>query len=356
MVLEQRIGRVHRIGTVDTVIVDTILLKDSREADIYERLMQRLLAIVTDLTEDEAQRAQYFRRIMAGIPLETLRELYGGDIGDEGEAIGRAVDAGKAHVDQVDAELRRHRVAELPEDRGRATMAHLIELLERTGRVERTDDSIAYRQVEFDDQSQEFRAVRKSARRFVVRDGRRRTPERWMVFDKEAATRAPSVARENSGGIDHAIVAIALQSIRTPEVVDRINALAVGVGVFDREYLELLSDGKEEPVVILSYVSARLAGDYYFGHELHLFAVSESSPTVERLGREDGELVERIVWDNLRYEGPRLACPNLGAAFAARLVEDDARIREQLAEDVREEGGRWAGAVWPVAATVLIPQ
>ena len=77
------------------------------------------------------------------------------------------------------------------------------------------------------------------------------------------------MARENSGGIDHPIVAIALQSIRTPEVVDRINSLAVGIGVFDREYLELLSDGKEEPVIALSYVSARLVGNYYFGHELH---------------------------------------------------------------------------------------
>lgn len=35
MVLEQRIGRVHRIGTIETVIIDTILLRDSREADIY---------------------------------------------------------------------------------------------------------------------------------------------------------------------------------------------------------------------------------------------------------------------------------------------------------------------------------
>jgi superfamily II DNA/RNA helicase len=35
MVLEQRIGRIHRIGTIDTVIVHTILLEGSREADIY---------------------------------------------------------------------------------------------------------------------------------------------------------------------------------------------------------------------------------------------------------------------------------------------------------------------------------
>ena len=78
--------------------------------------------------------------------------------------------------------------------------------------------------------------------------------------------------------------------------------------------------------------------------------------TVERLGREDGELVEQIVWNNLRYEGPRLACPKLDPALIARLVEEDVRIREDLGENLREENGRWLGAVWPVAATVLVPQ
>ena len=356
MVLEQRIGRVHRIGTIDTVVVYTILLKDSREADIYERLMQRLLEIVTDLTEDEAQQAQYFRRIMAGIPLETLRELFGGDITDDREAIGRAVDAGKAHVDQVDAELRRHRIKKLPEDRGRATMQHLVKLLEQSKSIERTGKRVRYQQIAFHDKTQEFRAIEQSATRFVVRDGPRNAPGSWMVFDREAAALAPDATRANSGGIDHPLVSVALRFIRTPKVVDRMNSLTVGVGVFARDYLELFSDGKDEPVVILSYVSARLAGDYYFGHKFHLFAVSESNSTVERLRRKDGELVERIVWDNLRYKGPRLVCPELSAAFAARLAEEDARIREELGADMREEGGRWIGAVWPVAATVLIPQ
>ena len=135
-----------------------------------------------------------------------------------------------------------------------------------------------------------------------------------------------------------------------------MTSLSVGVGVFDRDYLEYFSDGTEEPIIILSYVSARLSGEYYFDHELHLFAVSASSPTVERLGRGDGELVERIVWNNLRYEGPRLACPKLDPVLAARLVEEDARIREELCDNVRDESGRWLGAVWPVAATVLVPQ
>ena len=355
MVLEQRIGRVHRIGTVDTVTVDTILLKESREADIYERLMQRLYTIVTDLADDERQQGQYFRRIMAGIPLEMLRKLYGGDVGDQNAEIGKAVEAGRQHVEQVDAELRQHRVAELPEDRGRAQMSHLVELLERSDKIERTGKKISYHKVVFDSKSETFLGVAESAEQFAVRDGRPKDPEKWVVFDREAATRAPSVQRAQSGGIDHPIVSLALQSMRTPRTVEDMRLLSVGVGVFDRDYLEYFTGGAVEPVVILSYVSARLVGDYYFDHELQLFAISESGPT-EKLGRADGELVEHIIWSNVRYEGPRLACPELNPALITLLAEEDTRIRQELTDDVRDENERWVGAVWPVAATVLIPK
>jgi superfamily II DNA/RNA helicase len=35
MELEQRVGRVHRFGSKQKIIVDTIVVKDSREADAY---------------------------------------------------------------------------------------------------------------------------------------------------------------------------------------------------------------------------------------------------------------------------------------------------------------------------------
>lgn len=356
MVLEQRIGRVHRIGTVDTVVVDTILLRGSREADIYTRLMQRLLTIVTDLTDDKNQQGQYFRRIMAGIPLETLRELFGGDIGDRNTAIGNAVEAGRQHVEQVDTELRQHRVTELPEDRGRAKMGHLVELLERSGKIERTNEQIEYRRVVFDDETETFRGVAESAECFTIKDGQSKSPKRWVVFDREAATLAPSVERGNSGGIDHPIVSIALQSMRTPKAIQDMMSLTVGVGVFDRDYLEYFSDGTAEPVIILSYVTARLIGNHYFDHELQLFAVSASNPLAEKLGRNEGELVEQIIWNNVRSEGSRLACPELDPTLIAHLVENDRHIRQELVDNVHDEDGRWIGAVWPVAATVLVPK
>lgn len=135
-----------------------------------------------------------------------------------------------------------------------------------------------------------------------------------------------------------------------------MDSLAVGVGVFDRNYLEIFSGGTAEPVIILSYVTARFVDNYYFDHQLQLFAISESNQMVEKLGRKDGELVEEIIWNNVRHKGAQLACPKLSSDLVTRLVREDVHIRQKMMDDVRDESGRWVGAVWPIAATVLLPQ
>ncbi len=357
MVLEQRIGRVHRIGTVDTVIVDTILLKGSREADIYQRLQERLTEIVKDLTEDERKQAQYFRRIMAGIPLETLRDLFGGNTDDQIVEIGRAVETGQQRVQQVDEELQQHKVTTWDGDKGRANMEHLVELLSKTKKIERMNDRrIKYQRVVFDSDKESFKGVNHYTDKFLIKDGTSRKENKWVIFDREAATRASSVKRDQSGGIDHPMVSLALQSIRTPKDIESMSSLAIGIGVFDQSYLNIFSAGATEPVIILSYVSARLVGDYYFDHEIHLFVVSESNQMVEKLGQEDGELVEEIIWNNVRRQGKKLVCPKLSSELIERLVEEDIRIRHEMMDNVRDENGRWIGAVWPIAATVLVPE
>ena len=133
MVLEQRIGRVHRVGSVDTILVDTILLEGSRESDIYSRLLERLYAVVTALAANPTEQQQYFRRVMASVPLETLRTLYGGEVADDNSLIAQAVEAGRDQVIRVEEELASLHEAQLPEERGLATMNHLAELLERSG-------------------------------------------------------------------------------------------------------------------------------------------------------------------------------------------------------------------------------
>ncbi len=352
MVLEQRIGRVHRIGTIDTIIVDTILLKDSREADIYQRLTARLLNIVIALAESETQREEYFRRIMAGIPLERLRNLFGNQNADD-VAIGEAVDAGKQHVEQVDAELRRHRVDQLPDEKGRASMEHLVELLKESGKITDTRGLVNYNEVRYDPVTDSFRSEKKEAIRYYINDNQMQN--RWVVFDREAAALSPAVSRGESGGINHPIIAIALQTLRTAENIEDLPRLALGLGTYDKELLSYFSNGADEPVVLLSYLVAHLRDKHFFNHELRLFALSPSNPRPERLGPNDGELVEHIIWTNLRKDNTEFASPDLDQSFLKEVASEDARIREELGSEVRDEEDRWRGAVWPLAVTVLLP-
>ena len=356
MVLEQRIGRVHRIGTIDTIIVDTILLEGSREADIYWRLMQRLLTIVNDLTESKIKRAEYFRRIIAGIPLEILRNLFSGQVDDD-EAIGAAVDEGKQRVDQVDAELRRHSVTELPDEKGRASMELLVELLKESGKISKLNASVDYNKVRYDSATDSFRSQKGYASRYRIDDGQRKEENPWVVFDREAAALSPDVDRDKSGGINHPLIAIALQTLRTARDIDDMSRLALGLGTYDdKEFFACFSDNADEPVVLLSYLVAHLRDEYFFNHELRLFALSPSNPKPEELKRtEDGELVEDIIWTNLRKDSAKRSCPDLDQNFLKEISSQDVRIREDLGSEVRDEEGRWRGAVWPLAATVLLP-
>ena len=178
MVLEQRIGRVHRVGSVNTILVDTILLAGSRESDIYSRLLKRLYDVVTALASNPTEQQQYFRRVMASVPLETLRTLYGGEVADDNNLIAQAVEAGRDQVIRVEEELASLHEAQLPEDRGRATMKHLVELLERSGKIERTPQKVQYQTVVFDEGTESFRARRVEVNQYAFRDGRPRETRR----------------------------------------------------------------------------------------------------------------------------------------------------------------------------------
>ena len=352
MVLEQRIGRVHRIGTIDTIIVDTILLRDSREADIYWRLTARLLLIVKDLAESETQREQYFRRIMAGIPLEILRHLFSGQSDGDDAAIGEAVEAGKQHVDQVDAELRHNRVTIPPDERGRASMEHLVALLEDSGKITKLNKPVDYNKVRYDSDTDSFFSEKGYASSYRINDGQRQERNSWVVFDREAAALSPDVSRDQSGGINHPIISIALQTLRTAQNIEELPRLAFGLGTYNKEYLAYFSDGANEPVVLLSYLVAHLSDKHFFNHELRLFALSPSNPQREELDR---ELVEDIIWTNLRKGDTELDSPDLAQSFLNEVSSQDAQIREELSSKVRDEEGRWRGAVWPLAATILLP-
>jgi superfamily II DNA or RNA helicase len=80
MEMEQRVGRVHRYGSTSTVIVDTLVLKDSREQRVLERCRARLGQIVADLFGNDPQRFEsLFGRTMSMIPMAQIQELMAGE-------------------------------------------------------------------------------------------------------------------------------------------------------------------------------------------------------------------------------------------------------------------------------------
>lgn len=109
MEMEQRVGRIHRYGSASTVIVDTLVLKDSREQRVLDRSRARLGGIARDLNQDRME--VLFSRTMSLIPMEDLAALMAGEnfgpltAADE-ERIDRLVTEGYAQWIKRDATFR----------------------------------------------------------------------------------------------------------------------------------------------------------------------------------------------------------------------------------------------------------
>ena len=74
MEMEQRVGRVHRFGSRRTILVDTLVVKDSREVDAYRVARRKLEQITHSLVEAEKFEG-LFSRVMCLIPPEEITDL-----------------------------------------------------------------------------------------------------------------------------------------------------------------------------------------------------------------------------------------------------------------------------------------
>lgn len=95
MELEQRIGRVHRFLSKRTILVDTIVVKDSREVDTYACAREKLKTIASTMVPED-QFDALFGRVMSLVPPEDLQDIFGnGPVGplnaDEREKIAELV-------------------------------------------------------------------------------------------------------------------------------------------------------------------------------------------------------------------------------------------------------------------------
>jgi superfamily II DNA or RNA helicase len=356
MVLEQRIGRIHRIGTIDTVIVQTILLEDSREADIYSRLITRLNTIVGVLAQDPEVRTQYFRRILAGIPLETLRTLFSGERGDD-DAVAAAVEEGKRAVDLVDEELRQHRVQLTAEDQGRATMARLVQLLLSGAKIRKINKSVKFTRVMFNPDTEAFFSEELERPCYRINHGSPNAGVDWVVFDREAAAGSAEVTKERTGGINHPLIALALRTLRTPSDTADFDNLAIGIGSYDptSELGILAGNSRRESIAILTYLVAFNHGGQFFNHRLFVFAFSPTRDEYIEISQE-GRLIEDIFWSQLEKDHSSRICPELAPTALENIEKRDRMLRLDLEASVKDDSGNWIGAIWPIGISLLMPE
>ena len=74
MELEQRVGRVHRFGSRRKILVDTIVVKDSREAHAY-RIARNKLQLITSMLVPAERFESIFSRVMCLLPPEELQDV-----------------------------------------------------------------------------------------------------------------------------------------------------------------------------------------------------------------------------------------------------------------------------------------
>ena len=139
MEMEQRVGRVHRYGSTHTVVVDTLVVENSREAKMLRRCRARLAQIVEQLfgpKEASKRFDEMYARVMTQVSGEELAALMAeeGFLTRSDERLDELVQAGFEGWKASDQALRQGseaKVREIP-DRGHARetdMENLFELL-----------------------------------------------------------------------------------------------------------------------------------------------------------------------------------------------------------------------------------
>ncbi|CAN5330732.1 hypothetical protein BH09GEM1_BH09GEM1_42430 [soil metagenome] len=99
MELEQRVGRVHRFGSRQTIIVSTLVVFGTREVDAYRVAREKLSTAFGDLSHDPERFETLFSRVMALIPPQELEEILGhsapGPISEsDSQRLGALIDEG----------------------------------------------------------------------------------------------------------------------------------------------------------------------------------------------------------------------------------------------------------------------
>lgn len=143
MDMEQRVGRVHRFGSRRTIVVDTLVVKDSREEHAYRVARDKLRTITATMVEPE-RFEQVFARVMSLVPPEELINVLSNSplapltAGDQ-ETIARVVREGFSAWQEFDRRFAESQKRIRAQEPGLATWDDVSLFLEMVGRWSKAD-------------------------------------------------------------------------------------------------------------------------------------------------------------------------------------------------------------------------
>jgi hypothetical protein len=137
MDMEQRVGRVHRFGSRETSIVDTVVVKNSREEHAY-RVARAKLHLIAETMVDKERFESVFSRVMCLVPQDELLSVLINDYavpldpGDEA-SVARMVQEGFRTWKDFHYKYSQQQKTIMKQSPGLATWQDLVQFLEDLG-------------------------------------------------------------------------------------------------------------------------------------------------------------------------------------------------------------------------------
>lgn len=344
MEMEQRVGRVHRFGSRETILVDTLVVRDSRETQAWKVARDRLTAIAASLVSEDRFET-VFSRVMCLIPPEELQTVLINSPASplaeaEVQRLSSLVDSGfrnwQSFHDRY-AENQR-RIRDLPS--GLATWSHLREVLTRFGGAEVVD---GVTKTGFVQSGEHVHTVDIVCDALKLSDGSVR-----FVGDYDGGLfGGPLGAEVGPLGMNLPVVSEMLSNIANPTV----STGAAHLRWSDQRGLLRERFGDEVVFLVFARQVFRfdsVGGVNEIGSEMVAYAVV-GSETVELTAECRVQLFDLIRSSTVRVRAEE-------SALCRRAKDEEYRLAGQLrrpSEEHIRQGIRYA--VWPVVALHIIP-
>jgi superfamily II DNA or RNA helicase len=343
MDMEQRVGRIHRFGSRETVIVDTVVVKDSREWDAYEVAREKLALIVQTLVEKERFESVY-SRVMCLMPQEEYAGImvngFGAPLsGADRDKLAEMVQQGFQRWKEFHDKYGQNQNATQQQDRGLADWSDISYFLEQMTNAKRLD---GFKRQRFAREGNRVKPVEDEAAVLRLNDGRAYVCADYGEFlvygaNGEVTPRLglnTEVVKESlrrfAYGTQPAGAAYVRWPVGEPRPVE-VSTMPFGVLVFARQTVQLERTGV--------WVERRSS--------LRAF-VTTANGTTELLGKSKGSMLRGIFRSVIRKS------PDPEAIELSRLRDFETELSQQLRRPSEDElDAKIRHAVTPLFAGVI---